>query len=313
MNNLPQGLSGGIQYRAQVQNIGWQGWVSDGAIAGTVKQSLRLEAIQIELTGQLAQNYSVSYRAQVQNIGWQGSVSDGTTAGTVGQGLRLEALKISLIPKIHYCWSYDNQYYTYSDVQGDVDYPQFEYLDSTGKPNRVYQNNNTYAVYNNAVYNFNVLLLQQAKNADYEDWQARQNWNDELNQYNQTINSEQATLNSATAQENQYQAFVNQEQTYLAEEQQKGLPMSEDQTLLSQYQTNLVNAQANVASATQTLQTEQNALNAFKAIGTDFVNLSYAVTYDNTGKSVTVNFTQITQIAGQQTPWNWTETAILHS
>ncbi|WP_374286860.1 hypothetical protein [Lactococcus sp.] len=98
------------QYRAQVQNIGWQGWVSDGAIAGTVKQSLRLEAIQIELTGQLAQNYSVSYRAQVQNIGWQGSVSDGTTAGTVGQGLRLEALKISLIPKIHYSWNYDNQY-----------------------------------------------------------------------------------------------------------------------------------------------------------------------------------------------------------
>jgi len=32
-----------------VQNIGWSDWVYDGAVAGTVGKSLRLEAVQIEL------------------------------------------------------------------------------------------------------------------------------------------------------------------------------------------------------------------------------------------------------------------------
>ena len=38
-----------VEYRAHVQGIGWQPWVRDGAIAGTVGQSRRIEAIQIRL------------------------------------------------------------------------------------------------------------------------------------------------------------------------------------------------------------------------------------------------------------------------
>ena len=36
-------------YRVHVQNIGWQEWKTDGEIAGTSGQSLRLEAIQIKI------------------------------------------------------------------------------------------------------------------------------------------------------------------------------------------------------------------------------------------------------------------------
>ena len=42
---------GYICYDAYVQNIGWQGWQCDGDVAGTVGQSLRMEAIEITVTG----------------------------------------------------------------------------------------------------------------------------------------------------------------------------------------------------------------------------------------------------------------------
>ena len=38
-----------VYYRAHVQGIGWQDWVKDGAVAGTIGQSKRIEAIQIKI------------------------------------------------------------------------------------------------------------------------------------------------------------------------------------------------------------------------------------------------------------------------
>ncbi|MDV8932838.1 hypothetical protein [Leuconostoc citreum] len=38
-----------ISYQAHVQNVGWQGWVSNGQTAGTVGQALRVEAFKMEL------------------------------------------------------------------------------------------------------------------------------------------------------------------------------------------------------------------------------------------------------------------------
>ena len=38
-----------VTYRAHVQRIGWQDWVSDGGLAGTSAMSLRLEAIEMRL------------------------------------------------------------------------------------------------------------------------------------------------------------------------------------------------------------------------------------------------------------------------
>jgi uncharacterized protein YjdB len=86
---------GYVCYDAYVQNTGWQGWVCEGDVAGTVGQSLRMEALAI-----------VSYTtdgicadAQLQNIGWQGwacaNDDDVLTVGTEGQSLRMEALRLA--------------------------------------------------------------------------------------------------------------------------------------------------------------------------------------------------------------------------
>lgn len=83
-----------VTYSSQIQNIGWQNEVSDGAISGTSGKSLRLEGMKIKVNGD--SDLGVSYSAQVQNIGWQNSVKDGELAGTSSKSLRLEAIKINL-------------------------------------------------------------------------------------------------------------------------------------------------------------------------------------------------------------------------
>ena len=44
-----------------MQKLGWQPWVSDGVVSGTTGQAKRLEAIEIKLTGELAEKYDVYY------------------------------------------------------------------------------------------------------------------------------------------------------------------------------------------------------------------------------------------------------------
>src|SRR5699024_11742627 len=55
--------------------------LSSGALSGTSGKSLRLEAIQIRLTGGVASKYRLRYRVHVQNEGWQSWKYDSETAG----------------------------------------------------------------------------------------------------------------------------------------------------------------------------------------------------------------------------------------
>jgi lactocepin len=85
----------GVSYQGHVQNIGWQASVKDGVTAGTTGQSLREEALKIQLVNAPA-GLKIKYRTHVQNIGWQGFVYDGAMSGTQGQSLRGEAVQIEL-------------------------------------------------------------------------------------------------------------------------------------------------------------------------------------------------------------------------
>lgn len=92
-----------VQYRTHVQNVGWQGYVRDGAMSGTSGRSLRLEGINISLADH-PYSGSIYYSTHVQNIGWQDAVHDGAMAGTSGKSLRLEAIRIWLTDQMatHY-------------------------------------------------------------------------------------------------------------------------------------------------------------------------------------------------------------------
>ncbi|MCL2808030.1 MAG: putative Ig domain-containing protein, partial [Coriobacteriia bacterium] len=105
------GISGGISYATHIQSIGWQKKVSlsssgnnrtvvKGPMSGTSGKALRLEAITIELTGDLKKHYDIYYRVHAQSIGWMGWARNGEQAGTAGHAYRLEGIQIVLVPKV---------------------------------------------------------------------------------------------------------------------------------------------------------------------------------------------------------------------
>lgn len=105
-------LTGGIKYRTHVQTFGWQDWVTSemdgesvslkidaGDYAGTSGLARRLEGIEIQLTGEIAEYYDVIYRTHVQTYGWLDPVRNGAMSGTTGQSKRLETIEIALVKK----------------------------------------------------------------------------------------------------------------------------------------------------------------------------------------------------------------------
>ena len=104
LTNKP--YNGSIVYTTHVQTYGWQGnennqntWKRDGAMSGTSGQAKRLEAIRINLTGEMAAHYDVYYRVHAQTYGWLGWAKNGEAAGTAGLAKRLEGIQIILVPK----------------------------------------------------------------------------------------------------------------------------------------------------------------------------------------------------------------------
>ncbi len=97
---LPEGVSGGIEYRGHVQRSGWEEtWAADGAQSGTTGKSRRMEAVQIQLTGAAKDAYDVYYRVHVQRLGWMAWAKNGEEAGTTGMSRRAEAIQVVLVKK----------------------------------------------------------------------------------------------------------------------------------------------------------------------------------------------------------------------
>ena len=85
-----------ISYTTHVQNIGWQSYVKNGAMAGTSGKALRLEGIKIKLLNKESNDH-IEYRTHIQNIGWESSYKkDDEMSGTSGRSYRLEAIQIKL-------------------------------------------------------------------------------------------------------------------------------------------------------------------------------------------------------------------------
>ncbi|WP_072415666.1 GH25 family lysozyme [Collinsella phocaeensis] len=89
--------TGSVQVRAHVSNEGWQDWTS--GTAGTTGRGLPIEAVQVRLTGEMAESYDVYYRVHAANIGWMGWARDGEEAGTQGYACGVEAVQVLLVEK----------------------------------------------------------------------------------------------------------------------------------------------------------------------------------------------------------------------
>jgi len=98
----------GVTYHTHVQNVGWESyWPSNGGTAGTQGQGLRLEGIEIKLTGDLPEGAKVEYRTHVQNQGWETYwSSNGNSSGSQGMSQRLEGIEIRLVNMPDYSIEY---------------------------------------------------------------------------------------------------------------------------------------------------------------------------------------------------------------
>lgn len=92
-------LGGGIEYRSLVEGEGWHSWQRDGRLSGTEGKAKRLEAIEIRLYGEIAEQYDLVYRSHVESYGWLEPVISGMTSGSVNLYKRMEALEVTLVEK----------------------------------------------------------------------------------------------------------------------------------------------------------------------------------------------------------------------
>ena len=65
----------------------------------TTGKGKRVEAIQVNLTGEMAEHYDVYYRVHAQHFGWLDWAKNGQSAGTEGLAKQLEAIEIVLVEK----------------------------------------------------------------------------------------------------------------------------------------------------------------------------------------------------------------------
>ena len=91
--------TGGISYSAYLQSYGWRPVAADGEDAGLAGSGKRLEAVRMNLTGELDAHYDLYYRVYVQSIGWLDWAKNGETAGTYNNAKRVEAIQIQLVER----------------------------------------------------------------------------------------------------------------------------------------------------------------------------------------------------------------------
>lgn len=94
----PGSLKGSVTYRAYIDGDEWgQGWKTNGKTAGT--KGDQMEALQIKLTGAIANAYDIYYCAYVRGYGWLDWAKNGETAGSTGRSLPLGAVRVKLVKK----------------------------------------------------------------------------------------------------------------------------------------------------------------------------------------------------------------------
>ena len=108
-----------LKYQTHVESYGWQGLVDGGAVAGTRNEAKRVEAVQIQLSGQKYTG-SIEYKVRVQGEGWRNFVNNGATAGTTGQKKAIEAIQIQLSGQMEKY--YDVYYRAYCQTYGWLDW-----------------------------------------------------------------------------------------------------------------------------------------------------------------------------------------------
>lgn len=98
LHNQPENMTGTISYRVNLSGSGWLDWKEDAAEAGNISGDMPLEAISMQLTGELGEWYDILYSV-LQDNAWTDWVKNGAEAGKTGVGLRVDGIRISVVKR----------------------------------------------------------------------------------------------------------------------------------------------------------------------------------------------------------------------
>lgn len=98
IHNQPKDMTGTIAYRVNLSGSGWLDWKEDAAEAGKSDGEMPLEAVSMQLTGELGENYDILYSV-LQNQAWTSWAQNGEEAGVSGAGLRVDGIRVSVVKK----------------------------------------------------------------------------------------------------------------------------------------------------------------------------------------------------------------------
>ena len=90
------GMTGTVQYRLYRTDTAWYSWQQSGKISGNPGSGETGSALQIQLTGELAQSFDIYYRTYVKGYGWLGWAKNGAESGVSKMGLSIEQIQIQL-------------------------------------------------------------------------------------------------------------------------------------------------------------------------------------------------------------------------
>ena len=88
---------GSITYSTYTSEGGWQKEVLQEQMSNKIGS--KIEAIKMNLSGEVSNHYDVYYSIYVTNIGWTGWAKNNEPCGNIGYGNHVQAIKIKMIPK----------------------------------------------------------------------------------------------------------------------------------------------------------------------------------------------------------------------
>ena len=88
-----------MEYQTYMQSYGWQDITADETVNGLPDGNKRMEAVKINLTGELAEQYDIYYRVYAEGWGWLDWAQNGEAAGSSGYAKGIKAIEVEMLRK----------------------------------------------------------------------------------------------------------------------------------------------------------------------------------------------------------------------
>ncbi|WP_170287523.1 N-acetylmuramoyl-L-alanine amidase [Aquibacillus halophilus] len=89
--------TGDVIYSTYDQSQGWANLLTDDQVSETTEETNEIEAIKIDLSGEIANYYDVYYRVLTKDFGWLGWTKNGMKAGSENYLNFIEAIEVVLV------------------------------------------------------------------------------------------------------------------------------------------------------------------------------------------------------------------------